>query len=375
MSNQMEQIAENLRSRLSLYINKEQDLILNWLWGNDKESLKNLTSEELKIKQKGWNFRLLLLEKNYLNLNPSEAYSNLIKRLSSLVIIRQKIRTWLAQSRNRQQTITEVIQEVVQEILKSDHYIQEQMKWIANCTNDHRWRNILMLVTLEEYCLRPIRNQPLLAHRFVNFLRHQERGGLTQVPRNDLIHLISEEFKDEDNDTSSSLFDSRAIAQHENQLQIEAQQKLRQQVKEELANYLGEKLGSEAVTWLKLYLKGYSAEAIAQKMNVPVKQIYRLREKINYHTLKGFAVKIQPDLVANWLEISLFEDNLGLTEQEWSNFWEKLTPVQQTMIKEIKKGEKIETMKKKINLKNTEIMSEWTNIYLTAQRERNKTNY
>ncbi len=375
MNNQIEQLEKDLRSHLSEYKHKDQEIIITWLWGENREKMSLCNPEELKIKAQGFYFRIKLLEKHYLNINPSQAYSNLIKRLNSLVIIREKIRTWLAQSRNRQQTITDVIQEVIQEMLKSDRYIQEQINWIAKCTIDNRLRNILMLVTLEEYCLRPIRNQPLFTYRFVNFLRRQERGGLTQVPRNDIIRLISEELKPEESETCLSLFDSQAIAQYESQQQIEEQQKLRLQVQQELELYLAEKLGPEAVTWLKLYLQGHSQEVIAQTMNLPVKQIYRLREKINYHTIKGFTLKVKPELVTNWLEISLSAHNFGLTPQQWNTYWEKLTPIQQSIINYVKKGVKIEDIAKNLNLKNSQIMSEWTNIYLVAQTERNQTNH
>jgi DNA-binding CsgD family transcriptional regulator len=371
MKNLFEQLEENLRSRLSKLNLRQTETVIIWLLAQEREKLATLAPEDLKIKAQGFYFRCKLLENHYLHLNPDRAYRNLIIRLSSLISIRQKIQTWLSQSRDQQRAIGDVIQEVIQEILKNDRYIQEQIKWIGQCTSDKYLRNILMLVTLEEYCLRPIRNQPLLLCRFVNFLRSQERGGLTQVPRNDIIRLISEELESEDQESPLSLFDVKAIARSEDQQKWEEQQILRQQVQEELESYLAEKLGSEAVMWLKLYLQGHSQETIAKIMKVPVKQIYRLREKINYHTLKGFAIKIKPELVSNWLEISLREHNFGLTKQQWESYWQKLTPVQQKIVNYLREGQQIGEIAKKINLKNNQIKAEWTNIYLIAQEQRN----
>jgi DNA-binding CsgD family transcriptional regulator len=371
MTNPVQKLEENLRCRLSQFNSRQQEIIITWLLGEERENLSTLLPSELQLKSQGCYFRCQLLEKHYLKINPNQAYRKLVIRLSSLICLRHKIRTWLQQSRDKQRAISDVIQEVLQEILKNDRYIQEQIKWIGQCTCDNYLRNILMLVTLEEYCLRPIRNQPLLLYRFVNFLRSQQRGGLTQVPRDEMIKLISEEVESEESESSFSLFDVKAIAESENQQKWEEQQILRQQVQQELANYLAEKLGSEAVTWLKHYLQGDSQEAIAKIMNIPVKQIYRLREKINYHTLKGFAIKIKPELVSNWLEISLQEHNLGLTNQQWQTYWQKLTPQQQEIITHLKQGSDLNTIAKKINLKNSQIISEWTNIYLTAQQERN----
>jgi DNA-binding CsgD family transcriptional regulator len=56
-----------------------------------------------------------------------------------------------------------------------------------------------------------------------------------------------------------------------------------------------------AAEWLRLYLQGQTQEAIAQTLDIPVKQVYRLREKITYHAVRVFATKDQPELVASWL--------------------------------------------------------------------------
>jgi DNA-binding transcriptional regulator LsrR (DeoR family) len=56
-----------------------------------------------------------------------------------------------------------------------------------------------------------------------------------------------------------------------------------------------------AASWLQLYLQGITQEAIAEKLNIPIKQVYRLREKVSYHALKVFSAKHNPELVAEWL--------------------------------------------------------------------------
>jgi hypothetical protein len=68
---------------------------------------------------------------------------------------------------------------------------------------------------------------------------------------------------------------------------------------------LTEHLGQEAGQWLDLYLLGKTPESIAIGLKMDIKQVYRLREKINYHTLKVFAIDAEPELVAQWLQISL----------------------------------------------------------------------
>jgi len=60
-------------------------------------------------------------------------------------------------------------------------------QWPAECTVDARLRNALLFASTEEL-FAPVRNQPLLVYRFVNYLR-RTRGGITNVP-NDLIRLV-----------------------------------------------------------------------------------------------------------------------------------------------------------------------------------------
>ena len=96
--------------------------------------------------------------------SPEQAYQNLMQRLSGLVMLRHKIRAWINTSRDRQRSVIDVLQEVVQEMLNSDRYLQQQMANIAKCTKNSHLRNSLLLANVEEYCVRPVRNQPLLVY-------------------------------------------------------------------------------------------------------------------------------------------------------------------------------------------------------------------
>ncbi|WP_239651582.1 hypothetical protein [Neosynechococcus sphagnicola] len=151
--------------------------IMAWLLGEDTARFETLNPEQLAIAQQAMDYRLRILQQRYLGCGPEQAYRNLIQRLGSLLLIRNKIRTWIALSRDRQRSVIDVLQEVIQEMLQSDRYMQQQLRWIFHCTRDKKLRNALSLAATEEYCLRPIRNQPLLAFRFVNYLRRSQPGG------------------------------------------------------------------------------------------------------------------------------------------------------------------------------------------------------
>jgi hypothetical protein len=281
---------------------QSHDAIVQWLIGGDRSRFDEASGSHLEIVKNAMDFRYRILCERYLNVPPDRAYRNLIQRLSGIFLIRNKIKTWIALSRDRARSVVDVLQEVIQELMQQDAYLQQQSQWISQCTRDSRLRNALMMATTEEYCLRPVRNQPLLMYRFVNYLKRSQRGGMTQVPSADFIRLVSDELgSGDESDGAINLLDATAIADYQDQQAQAEQQESRKAVVENLILYLDQKVGAEAVQWLRLYLQGNTQEAIADTMNLPIKQIYRLREKVGYHAIKVFAVKKQPELMTEWL--------------------------------------------------------------------------
>lgn len=351
---------------------KTRETLIRWLLGEHSESLETLPPDQQDRIKQGLNFRYGILKQRYLEVSPEKAYRNLMQRLGSLVILRQKVRLWVATSRDRQRQVVDVLQEVVQEMLNSDRYLQQQMQWISQCTSDPQLRNALLLTTLEEYCLRPIRNQPLLVYRFVNYLRRTQRGGLTQVPTGEWIKQLSDEILSDETDETISLLDHQAISRYDDEQYFQTQQNQRLTVQAEFEAYLIKNVDPISAQWLRLYLQGLSQEAIAQKLNLPIKQVYRLREKVSYHAIKNFTLKQNPELVTSWLGTSLSEHRLGLTSQQWQEFWQGLTPTQQEILERLKAGEILETIAKSLKVKVTQIQTEWTTMYLKAQDIRNQ---
>lgn len=366
-----EELRETWRSRLesdcAAHSSTDRESIIAWLLGSDLERYDEMTPEQLGIARQAIDYRYRILLQRYLGAHPDQAYRKLLQRLGSLFLIRSKIRTWVSLSRDRSQTVMDVLQEVIQELMQSDTYMRQQMTWIAECTQNPRLRNILMLASVEEYCLRPIRNQPLLVYRFVNYLRRSQRGGMTQVPAGDLIRLVSEEITPDDSENPVSLLDNQAIADHQDREASEEQQLMREQVRKEFSQYLEKEVEPLAAQWLNLYLEGHSQDAIATMLDVPIKQIYRLREKVSYHAIRVFSLKTQPDMVAAWLGVSLRDHNLGLTREQWTRFWDDLTTEQQRLLNRLKDGHTADMIAKELNLKTSYILGEWSKLYLAAQ--------
>jgi DNA-binding CsgD family transcriptional regulator len=368
-------IAEYWQERLSTECAQQsstnQRSIIDWLVGEDRDRFAEMPAEKLVIVRQAMDYRYRILIQRYLGVPSERAFKNLMQRLGSLAIIREKVRAWLAVSRDRQRTVVDVLQEVVQEMLQGDKYIRQQVDWIAKCTPNPRLRDVLMLATLEEYCLRPVRNQPLLAHRFVNYLRRSQRGGVTNVPRSDSIKMISEAVTDEAGDSSFNLLDRQVLENYQEQQEWEETQVQRSRVKEQMLVYLEENLGAQAKIWLELYLLGKTPEEIAQQLQLDIKQVYRLREKISYHAVKVFAVKSQPEMVAEWLKTSMKEHNLGLTVKQRQDLEQKLNDQQLVILAGIQSETPIEELAKKLGLKTNQVVSEWSQIYLQAQELRN----
>ncbi|GAP96145.1 HetZ-related protein 2 [Leptolyngbya sp. NIES-2104] len=300
-----EQIAAEWRSQLKTDLSRSSETtresIVRWLLGEDLNRFDEYTPERFDIEVQAMDYRYRILIQRYFETPPQRAYRNLIQRLGSIFVIRNKISTWIALSRDRQTTVVDVLQEVIQDLMQNDKYMQEQVGWIAQCTDDARLRNAIVLTATEEYCLRPIRNQPLLVYRFVNYQKRTQRAGMTQVPAADFIRLVSEEVAPDDSEGSVSLLDGEAMAQFQEEQAQQQQQELRSAIVKQFEDYLTEKVGSDAAQWLRLYLQGKTQEAIAQMLDMPIKQVYRLREKVNYHAVRVFAQKNQPELVTEWL--------------------------------------------------------------------------
>ncbi|MBD2298326.1 HetZ-related protein 2 [Nostoc sp. FACHB-87] len=371
MATDADKLAQYWHKRLAVEIPEQstsvRESIVLWLLGKDLNRFELLDPKQLEIAKQAMEYRWKILHQRYLGLGRERAYRNLITRLGSLVSLRHKIQTWVALSRDRQRSVMDVLQEVIQELLQSDNYMQQQMACIAEFTTDRRLQDTLLFASIEEYALRPVRNQPLLVYRFVNYLRRTQRGGLTQVPGSDMVRLVSEEILTDDSDNRVNLVDNQAIAEYQEAQQLEEQQALRQSVQTEFADYLQENLGQDAVDWLRLYLQGKSQDEIAKQLQKPIREIYRLREKISYHAVRVFALKGKPELVNSWLSISLEEHNLGLTPNQWQQLYQKLTPLGQKVLDLRKAGHSLEAIAQQLSLKTHQAMGEWTKIYLTAQ--------
>ncbi|MCU0538152.1 MAG: hypothetical protein MUD14_30065 [Hydrococcus sp. Prado102] len=152
---------------------EKRQSIIRWLLGEELERCDRLTSRQLAIAEQIMDYRYRILQQRYLEVESDRAYYNLIARLGSLMMLCHQIRAWVASSQQRKKTLASLIQAAIEEMLKSDLYIKRQIDWIGKSTRDRNLRDALVLCSLEEYCMRPIRSQPAIADKIRYFLLSQ----------------------------------------------------------------------------------------------------------------------------------------------------------------------------------------------------------
>ncbi|NEQ55223.1 MAG: hypothetical protein F6K11_34730, partial [Leptolyngbya sp. SIO3F4] len=148
---------------------------------------------------------------------------------------------------------------------------------------------------------------------------------------------------------------------------VEQAAQTRAEIQQEFRDYLTETLGVEAAQWFGLFVQGYTQDSIAKELDLSISQVYRLREKINYHAIRIFTLKEQPEIVLNWLKTTLTDHDLGLTASQWQAYWQTLDPAQQQLLSELKQGKSIDEIAAELNRKSAMVASDWARLVLQAK--------
>jgi hypothetical protein len=155
---------------------QEKNSIIQWLLGEEQKEWDSLTSEQQEINKQRFNDRYQILKQRYLNVPVTQAYRNLINQLGSVVVEQKNLKSWISANRNGQRALLAILQEVIQEMLKKDRHLLQQMSWIAQCTCNEALRNSLLLASVEEYCLNFVQNQSLFVHCLLNYLQQNQNN-------------------------------------------------------------------------------------------------------------------------------------------------------------------------------------------------------
>lgn len=156
---------QRLLQELPQHDRKQRHSIVRWLLDNNHcgQINRQLTGEELTPIDSRLEYRYRLLKERYLEMDYTEGYRSLISRLSAVTAQYCSV-LFNKHGQKFHKVIINLIQQVVQKLVKNDPYLQRRFERIAQETSDINLRESLSLATVEEYCLHPIKNKPLFIH-------------------------------------------------------------------------------------------------------------------------------------------------------------------------------------------------------------------
>ncbi|MGD1911854.1 MAG: heterocyst differentiation protein HetZ [Rivularia sp. (in: cyanobacteria)] len=148
-----------------------------------------------------------------------------------------------------------------------------------------------------------------------------------------------------------------------------SEETLRSVVINELMSYLEERQQGDCADYFALRLKDLSAQEIESILGLTARQRDYLQQRFKYHLIR-FALLHRWELVHEWLEADL-HTNLGLTEQQWQVYTEKLDEKQRCLLELKQQGQADEKIAKTLGLSMAQLQKRWFKILEQAWDIRN----
>jgi hypothetical protein len=181
----------------------------------------------------------------------------------------------------------------------------------------------------ERYAKRRIplpgrRNQQLIILRAQTFSQQQPNETLVDIER------AAEGSLNEGEDAFSlaSIQQLRELMVSQDGEPVE--DSLRENVVQDLINYLQERKQQDCIDYFTLRLQDLPANEIEAILGLTPRQRDYLQQRFKYHLVR-FTFTHRWELVHQWLEIDL-ERNLGLSQKQWESFQIQITPQQQKIL-------------------------------------------
>ena len=222
----------------------------------------------------------------------------------------------------------------------------------------------------EQYAKRRINlpgrcNQQLIILRAQGFSRRQPQE--TTVD----IEMAVESARSEDAEVyqrNSAVQQVRAQMVAQSQYDI-AEDAERSRVVDELVKYLESQGQQDCINYLALKLQDLSAPEIDQILGLTSRQRDYLQQRFKYHVEK-FARTHHWQLVHQWLGAGL-EQKLGLSSNQWDNFWNQLSEQQRQMFQLKTTQESDQTIAKKLKCTPKQLQKRWSQLLELAWSIRN----
>lgn len=131
---------------------KNREAIFHWLIGREPERFCYFSEAQLALTIQAIRDRYSTL-KRYLGMSPASAQEQLVQTLCLALPFSLTVGEECIDLGDRLGWLT-VVQAFIRKLKRRDSHIHYQTTWIDLCTPDPNLREILLLATLEDYCLR-----------------------------------------------------------------------------------------------------------------------------------------------------------------------------------------------------------------------------
>ena len=188
--------------------------------------------------------------------------------------------------------------------------------------------------------------------------------------------LVADGAKSEDSESHAR---SSVMQQVREKMTAEAQDPgdsvMRDRIINTLIEYLKAQEQQDCVDYLVLKLQDCSAAEIDDILGLSARERDYLQQRFKYHVEK-FAQQHEWELVHQWLGANL-DAHLGLTPDEWSEFWSGLSPdlqelVRQKQIQHKDSAHTDEAIAKALGCTPKKVNRSWTRVLKLAWQYRNR---
>lgn len=146
---------------------------------------------------------------------------------------------------------------------------------------------------------------------------------------------------------------------------------LRDRVISELVQYLESEDQQECIDYLVLKLQDLSAPEIDEILGLTPRQRDYLQQRFKYHVEKFALSTCNWKLVHQWLGADI-DQHLGLSTQQWQEFWNQLTPEQQQLLQLKQAQVEDQEIARMLKLTAKQLQKRWSGLLDLARRFRNQ---
>ncbi len=154
-----------------------------------------------------------------------------------------------------------------------------------------------------------------------------------------------------------------------NEVSVEGKETVRNQVIEQLMDYLIEKGQQDCADYFSLRLNDLPTHEIEEILQITPRERDYLQQRFKYHLLK-FSFAHNWELVHEWLGAELWK-NLGLTPHQWTHFQTAMNPTQEKILALKQQQQSDQEISSQLDITATQLRKQWSSLLEKAWDIRN----